>query len=641
MSAHILPGDQLWNRYHVEQIDAGSLEAAWLSPLERSAATPTRFLLVPLHNRSVHPLAPLLAAVCSSARIKAPAPPQERNISDMPRLSQSNRRRAAIRDTGDSAFETFPLLGAIEWIGEAGHGGVAIVAAPPVNSLAELVRHGPLSPAQVLPIFLDLARSLDALLTTVGTGVSRPAIQDELLIAATHVLNPDCLGLRQGDGHLALKVGLAKVSPPHWPEWTDCIAPELFSESGPTPAAWVFSAARIAAFLLGCRGDALDFDTGAGAATAIDRSFPRDATAWAALAAWASGKRDPAKEFLHEAKDSDVPPDLFDLLARCLSRRPNLRPANPGKLLSAVKRLTEREWARITYRCPVCGRNLTPVQMDRESLNCPACGRDLPLPGGDAAGFQTARTAGKEAYGTTASSVQPTRRGTAAIYKQRTGSTSAALSAVAAPAGMILIAGGSFLSGERKVPRTLRPFAIDTTPVTEGAYKKFLAEIGAAPRVNGPGSRPARFDRHPVTLVTWYEGNEFAEHYGKRLPTVYEWEKAARGADGRRFPYGNTFKAGCGRLRAGNEAGSEAERRTSAVGSFPEGASPFGVMDMAGNVLEWTSTARRAGERLFRAVKGACYVDGSPELARCTSVQYIRPECNEPYLGFRCVQDVE
>ena len=83
------------------------------------------------------------------------------------------------------------------------------------------------------------------------------------------------------------------------------------------------------------------------------------------------------------------------------------------------------------------------------------------------------------------------------------------------------------------------------------------------------------------------------------------------------------------------------DRGAAAVGSFPAGASAHGALDRAGNVLEWTCTARRAGERIFRAVKGACYLDGSPELSRCTSVQYFRPEAFEPYLGFRCVKDIE
>ncbi len=125
---------------------------------------------------------------------------------------------------------------------------------------------------------------------------------------------------------------------------------------------------------------------------------------------------------------------------------------------------------------------------------------------------------------------------------------------------------------------------------------------------------------------------------------MHEWEKAARGVDGRKFPFGNTFKPGCGNLRAlsaENSAGEAEPAALAPVGSYKSGASPYGVLDMAGNVLEWTSSARRAGERFFRAVKGASYLDGSPQLARCAGVQYLPPETAEPYLGFRCVKDVE
>jgi formylglycine-generating enzyme required for sulfatase activity len=175
--------------------------------------------------------------------------------------------------------------------------------------------------------------------------------------------------------------------------------------------------------------------------------------------------------------------------------------------------------------------------------------------------------------------------------------------------------------------------------VTEGDYKRFLNEVNAKPRDDGPGSRGSQLDRYPVTSITWREANDYAEHYDKRIPTLYEWEKAARGTEGRKFPWGNTFHATCGRLRITKE--NSEEDGPSPIGSFPDGASPFGVLDMAGNVLEWTCSARRAGERLFRAVKGACFKDGSPDLARCTSVQYLDPEQAEPFVGFRCVKDVE
>jgi formylglycine-generating enzyme required for sulfatase activity len=77
------------------------------------------------------------------------------------------------------------------------------------------------------------------------------------------------------------------------------------------------------------------------------------------------------------------------------------------------------------------------------------------------------------------------------------------------------------------------------------------------------------------------------------------------------------------------------------VGTHTSGASPFGVLDMAGNVLEWTSSARRSGGRLFRALKGACFLDGSPELSRCASLQYLPPDTSAPHIGFRCVKEVE
>ncbi len=216
------------------------------------------------------------------------------------------------------------------------------------------------------------------------------------------------------------------------------------------------------------------------------------------------------------------------------------------------------------------------------------------------------------------------------------------------PPGMTVVGAGPYFSGEKKAPRTLRGFAIDVLPVTERDYREFLKATFREPQPGGPGSRPQKFDLHPVVNITWREAEEFATHYGKRLPTIYEWEKAARGKDGRKFPYGNEYAAGTGKLRAstlnapgGKDAAKETAKETAPAGSFPKGASPFGALDMAGNVLEWTSTARRQGERIFRALKGACFLDGSVELSRCTAVQYKKPETRENCVGFRCVMDLE
>ena len=222
--------------------------------------------------------------------------------------------------------------------------------------------------------------------------------------------------------------------------------------------------------------------------------------------------------------------------------------------------------------------------------------------------------------------------------------TEAGAPKIAIPSGMTLVGAGQYLSGEKKSPRTLRAFAIDITPVTERDYREFLKELKRDPVPDGPGSRGLKYDKHPVVNITWREAEEYAEHHGKRLPTVYEWEKAARGKDGRKFPYGNDYVANTGKLRANgiNSApGKESIKETAPAGSFHQGASPYGVLDTAGNVLEWTSTARRQGDRIFRALKGACFLDGSVELSRCAAIQYKKPDTRENCVGFRCVKDLE
>ncbi|MCA9795358.1 MAG: SUMF1/EgtB/PvdO family nonheme iron enzyme, partial [Candidatus Eremiobacteraeota bacterium] len=127
----------------------------------------------------------------------------------------------------------------------------------------------------------------------------------------------------------------------------------------------------------------------------------------------------------------------------------------------------------------------------------------------------------------------------------------------------------------------LAEFYLDRHPVTNAEFAEFRPE-------HVHRFRPEHTD-HPAVFVSWYDAVAYAEWLGKRLPSEAEWEKAARGCDGRLFPWGDRFESH--RLNSA-EGGRQA---TSAVGSFPNGVSPFGCQDMVGNVWEWTASAWREG----------------------------------------------
>lgn len=175
---------------------------------------------------------------------------------------------------------------------------------------------------------------------------------------------------------------------------------------------------------------------------------------------------------------------------------------------------------------------------------------------------------------------------------------------------MTYVAGGTFSMGATVGDATYQPehqvqvaeFYIDRWPVTNVEYKKFVdATNHPVPNYNvswcqtsdynwNPDTRmyPDGKADHPVVLVTWDDAMAYAAWAGKRLPTEAEWECAARGMSGRRYPWGNDFEAGYCNCK---EAGLG---RTSPIGYFsPNGNTPEGLIDMVGNVWEWTNTLFR------------------------------------------------
>ncbi|HYH42944.1 MAG TPA: SUMF1/EgtB/PvdO family nonheme iron enzyme, partial [Burkholderiales bacterium] len=153
-------------------------------------------------------------------------------------------------------------------------------------------------------------------------------------------------------------------------------------------------------------------------------------------------------------------------------------------------------------------------------------------------------------------------------------------------------------------PVTLKAFSIDRFPVTNAQYADFLnaqlARAGAPAslydikdpdvRIHRRGERwvaDAGYENHPVVEVPWAGARAFCLANGKRLPTEAEWEKAARGTDARRYPWGSELPE----RRRGQFAAGWNE--TAPVDAHPAGASPYGVREMSGNVWEWVSSAYR------------------------------------------------
>lgn len=127
----------------------------------------------------------------------------------------------------------------------------------------------------------------------------------------------------------------------------------------------------------------------------------------------------------------------------------------------------------------------------------------------------------------------------------------------------------------------LPEYRIDKYLVTNAQYARFLADTGHRPPSTWKDGRiPPGKELHPVTMVSWYDARAYATWAGKRLPSEAEWEKAARGTDGRRWPWGNTMEAN--RLNTYYNVGT-----TTVVNAYKTGVSPYGVFDMAGNVTEW------------------------------------------------------
>ncbi|MCA1635381.1 MAG: SUMF1/EgtB/PvdO family nonheme iron enzyme [Acidobacteria bacterium] len=223
------------------------------------------------------------------------------------------------------------------------------------------------------------------------------------------------------------------------------------------------------------------------------------------------------------------------------------------------------------------------------------------------------------------------------------------------PTGMVRVPGGEFVMGNDGGDEYERPahrvkvgaFFIDKYEVTCEEYAKFMraSNYARAPTGWSGASYPPGAAHHPVTGVTWDDANAYARWAGKRLPTEEEWEFAARGTQGRRYPWGDDWRAGL----ANADAEGQSRRKTAEVGQFDGGASPFGVFDMAGNAWEWTASPLAAypGGRLpkqqegdLRVIRGGYWGSSKKVVSGTFRGGLARDDTkNNTYTGFRCVMD--
>ena len=209
------------------------------------------------------------------------------------------------------------------------------------------------------------------------------------------------------------------------------------------------------------------------------------------------------------------------------------------------------------------------------------------------------------------------------------------------PAGMVLVPGGTFIRGASvrapdEAPQAeidVPSFYIDKYEVTHAEFKEVF------PDHKFPEGR----ENFPVSGVSWNQAMDYAKAVGKRLPTEPEWEKAARGTAGLEFPWGDEFNVAACNTKV-SEVGGPAER-----GKYIEGLSPYGCVDMAGNVYEWTSDWYQAYPgntevtkdygQIYRVLRGGSYKSERFDV-RCAKRHFDKISASREDYGFRCALSV-
>ncbi|MDE3168032.1 MAG: protein kinase [Acidobacteriota bacterium] len=280
-----------------------------------------------------------------------------------------------------------------------------------------------------------------------------------------------------------------------------------------------------------------------------------------------------------------APQSVVDLVARCTAKKPAERPAGFEPVIAELERvIAERDQA--TVALPVAEPPVREVRPARErgrrSRTLPWLIAALVVVGVAAGVYFTTRPKGATAAG----SVAAKAKGVAVTAD-----------------GMVLIPAGPFLFGKDKQTVNLRAYYIDRTEVSNADYARFCRAKGRGEPLGDPAM--------PAVEVTIQDARDYAAWAGKRLPTAQEWEKAARGGDGRMFPWGNQPDPGMAAV---------SPSRVQPVDAMEKGASPYQVLQMIGNVWEFTEDQETPSPEAVKAL---------------TPLLWPAPRADEPWYAIR------